>query len=410
MSAMPFSTARPGERDNASPFVVDALTAGASVTGPPEPSREAAGGAYGRWDDSAERPVGGAGSSAPGHADGSWLGEAARELAIGDPDGTWTTASRGHDHVSPTAQLDRLTPPAVPPPSSSFVPADPPNPRMSKPGPLGRPCCMLSAASLVGIDTLSTTSYAARQPGTLYTGRAGFVDLGHLWAVVEATAYAYQEIHAAKGAAGTTFGTPEGEATLTSTAPRHEWLELARSIAYDDALAHEIITFDVMLPGGHNSSFSPEDLPSNYLGAALAAAVLVIPNPTSPKGSLVSRPRWTFAAKAESELRRLLASLDAQTAAETKKAFALIANRWVDAAVSTGSSAYLKRRNFTPRPWHAGHASDATPPTWLGAPFRLTASYDYRHAKGLTRASFPAMIAAIKAKAASKDPQNYNKP
>jgi hypothetical protein len=238
------------------------------------------------------------------------------------------------------------------------------------------------------------------RPGIVYTGKAGFLDLGHLWQVVEVTAFAYQTIHAAKGATGTKIRCSEGEATLTSTAPAGEWLELARSIAYDDALAHEIWTYWVRSVGLHHSSFSPEDLPSNYLGTVVAARALAAGGP--------------FVAAVERELKALMVSLDAQDDQQTRAAFGLIANRWVDTSpwLAMAQDGYLRRRNFTRTPWKTGHPSDSATPAFVTAPFVLTSSYDFRVAHGVpgaptgfTLSQFPAQIAAIRADAAK--PANY---
>jgi len=266
-----------------------------------------------------------------------------------------------------------------------------------------RGCCLLVSRSLTGVDKLKdrwgTGTYDRSQPGTLYTGKAGFVDLAHLWSVAEVTAYAYQQIYAAGGKASTKVGALEGDATLRSTAPKTEWLGLARSIAYDDALAHEIAWYWNRLAGAHNSAFSPEDLCSNYLGTVVAARALL---------SASATPRTTFVGEAETQLRLLLTSLDAQTETETKKAFALISRRWVDETQVEDllpGPKYLRRRNFSPVPWLAGHPSDGAVPAWIGVPFTLTTRYDYRHPSGFGLADFTPLTQKIRADAIL--PSNY---
>lgn len=255
---------------------------------------------------------------------------------------------------------------------------------------------MLASLSLRGSTTIG--GHGTDQPGIVYTGRAGFVDLGHLWEVADATAFAYQQIHAAGGASGTTVRVAEGIATLTGTAPATEWLELARSIAFDDALGHEITTYTAMTPGGHNSSFSPEDLCSNFLGTEVAARALAAGGP--------------FITQAEAQLRTLLASLDAQNAAETKASFARIATRWVDTTLvgTIVRDGYLRRRNFTRHPWKTGHSSDSTTPAFVVAPISLTSTYDYSHPGGFTRVDFARQIAAIRTDAASRYGPDFDRP
>lgn len=253
-----------------------------------------------------------------------------------------------------------------------------------------RPCCALTPLFLIGSGGVGKHSDAA--PNIVYTGRAGFVDFGHLWDTCDVTAFAYQEIHRAGGAKGAKINTGEGEATLTSTVPPREWMEVARSIAYDDALAHEIATYpdgagacNFQLFNQHISSFSPEDLCSNYLGTVVAERAILAGGP--------------FVPEAERQAAALLASLDAQSAAETQAAFAMIQKRWVDVSLSINNTCFLKRRNFLSVPWQTGHKSDKLTPSFVVEQFRFGATYDYKHVLGPTRATFNADIAAIKAAA-----------
>ncbi|NAZ88027.1 DUF4056 domain-containing protein [Kineococcus indalonis] len=263
---------------------------------------------------------------------------------------------------------------------------------------------MLRAAALRGRavrgtgPTLEYGGYGSRTPGIVFTGAVGFVDLGHLYAVVDVTAYAYQAIHAARGAAGTRVTTAEGTATLTGTAPAGEWLELARSIAYDDALAHEIFSYDLTYAVGmHNSSFSPEDLCSNHLGTVVAARAL--------------RAGGRFPAAAEERCRELLTSLNVQNPNEARHAFEMIDDLWVDAAAGISSPGYLKRRNFSRAPWHVHrHPAGGRVPTGLLDPFAVTSTYTYRHTAGFTGADFAARTASIRQHAASRYGPCYDQP
>jgi hypothetical protein len=81
---------------------------------------------------------------------------------------------------------------------------------------------------------------------------------------------------------------------------------------------------------------SPEDLPSNFLGTLVAERAIAIGG--------------SFDAAVTAELDSLLKSLDAQTKAESLKAFSLINHRWVNfsSASSILLTDYLRQRNFTP--------------------------------------------------------------
>jgi len=255
---------------------------------------------------------------------------------------------------------------------------------------------MLASISLTGRTTAG--GHGVGQPKIVYTGRAGFVDLGHLWDTCDVAAFAYQQIHRAGGATGTRIAGNEGEAVLTSAAPATEWLDLARRIANDDALVHEIVTYPSMTPGGHNSAFSPEDLCSNNLGTLVAARAITAGGP--------------FVAEAERQVATLLRDLDGQNEAETRAAFARISRRWVDDSLfgTVTRDGYLLRRNFTVDPWKTGHPSDGPTPTFVVAPVSPTATYDYVAASGFRRSDFPAMITAIRADAARRYGPNFDRP
>ncbi|GAB3422736.1 DUF4056 domain-containing protein [Flindersiella endophytica] len=303
------------------------------------------------------------------------------------------------------AKLDLFAPAAPPPvaPPVAVAPPSPPSPALAGPptaGLGGRPCCLLESGSLRGATTVG--GYTASVAGTVYTGKAGFVDFGHLWDAADLTGWVYQEIHKAGGASGTKIRCTEGEAELTGAAPASEWLTLARSIAFDDTFCHEISSYwqdqcgsALVAFGTHNSSFSPEDLCSNYLGTLVA------------ERALVAGGSWVAALT--SEVTALLASLDAQTATETGKAFDLIKHRWVDVSMRALDPCYLRRRNFTSVPWKTGHSSDTPTPAFVTAPFSLTATYEYRHSSGFKRADFTAQVTAIKTDAATKYGPDFDK-
>ena len=329
---------------------------------------------------------------------------------LADHDGP-SFAAETAETESWAAGLEQLGPTGGPPP--------PPNPPLKGPEEVSRNCCLLDAKSLKDMTTmggyLTPGSPNSGVPGTVYTSKAGFVDLGHLFAVANATAYAYQQIYAAKGAAGTTVNTPHGAATLTAAAPSTDWLELARKIAYDDSVAYEIQTFHGMgclpqnqwwAPGNVNSSFSPEDLCSNYLGTVVAASAL---NSARSQSSPMS-----FGANVDREVRQLLPGLGPQSATEARKAFNLINGRWVSwtdlpGNVSAANPYYLKRRNFTYTPWLAGLPTDQ-PRAWAPTPFNQTSAYTYKHTMRITNADFPKEIAAITAWATSKFGPDADKP
>lgn len=290
-----------------------------------------------------------------------------------------------------------LIPPRPPSPPSSGPPP-PPSPPVSSP-PL-RVCCLLQLNQLADVASLGAHHTVG---GVVYTGRAGFVDVAHVRHTADVTAWVYQQIHATGGASGAKIVTHEGNARLTRPVPAADWLEMARSIAYDDAMGHEIYWYWwFATPGMHNSGFSPEDLCSNYLGTVAAKQALLAGG--------------KFAVAADGALRALLSNLNAQSLVETRKAFYSIALRWVDINLGPDNDKYLRRRNFTRIPWKAGHRSDASTPRFLYERFRVTTGYTFTHNVPwapdwtFTRAQFPAKIAAIKANAKLLYGPRFDKP
>ncbi len=215
-----------------------------------------------------------------------------RREQLADHDGP-SFAAETDEAESWTAGLEQLTPVAGAP--------APPDPPLTKPAAVLRDCCLLAPGSLKDISTMGGYRTGglpgSGHPGTVYTSKAGLVDLGHLFAVADVTAYAYQQIYAIQGATGKTITTAHGTATLSQTASPANWLELARKIAYDDSIASEIQTskgITSRLPGHLNSAFSPEDLCSNYLGTVVAASALTSSSParSARRSTMRFAPCW----------------------------------------------------------------------------------------------------------------------
>jgi outer membrane protein OmpA-like peptidoglycan-associated protein len=313
-----------------------------------------------------------------------------------DPLPAGAAASRRVEIIAPFAFTPGVPTPVAPP--ATTPPAPPVPPFIGAPF---RPCCMLDTRSLIDSSPLAPHSDFG---GIIYTGGAGFFDLGHVRDVADLTGFVYQQIHAASGATGTSITTTEGTATLSRTLAPAEWLEVARSIAFDDSHAHEISSYDsgkcgelLPSPGAHNSSFSPEDLCSNFLGTLVAERAL--------------RVGGTFATEVERQIVSLLTSLAAQPLAATRAAFALIDGNWVRSGSSALDNCYLQRRNFSRTPVKAGHSSDVTTPAFVTAPFTVSpAPYDYLNRTGFRLADFPTRIAAIRADARTRYGASFELP
>jgi uncharacterized protein DUF4056 len=288
-------------------------------------------------------------------------------------------------------------------------------PRVSEfeaPSPLSaRVCCILAPTTspfsptdnLVEPGKLGTHRgglFGGDTTGLIYTGGAGFVDLGHLRDLIDMTKFIYDQIVAA-GGKPTSIRTTHGIAKITTAVPAGSWFQLAMDIGFDDSFGYEILTYSLTLPGQHNSSFSPEDLPSNYMGTAAAIEAI--------------KAGGSFDAAATARIDALIKSLDGQSVAESLKAFNRINGRWVDFkdASSPLLLRYLKRRNFTFEPWKTGHSSDKPKPGWYGSGMGSTAGfYTYTHTAGRTipKADFVTETRAIRADAKKVYGPDYDKP
>ena len=307
--------------------------------------------------------------------------------------------------------------PQTPPPLPLPTPPSTPSPGSVE---LTRVCCMLAPvkgtfwglrSSFVDPQQLGNhgdTWWGGKEAlGIIYTGKAGFLDLAHIRDTCDQTRYVYKQIEAVKGMP-VIIQTFHGTATINKPIPPSYWLQVAREISYDDSFAYEIATYDDYVPGGHNSSFSPEDLVSNYLGTLLAERAI--------------KAGGDFNTAVTNELTKMLASLNPQTPLESERAFNLINGCWVDfkGSSSLGNNTYLKRRNFDPMPWPAGHPSDGSVPLWVTGGFGSsittfhTYTYSYPRYQDIYRtnviihkADFPNELNRIKQNAALPPPQGY---
>lgn len=303
--------------------------------------------------------------------------------------------------VGPKTEAALIDAGAVPPPATTPTPVVTPA--------FPRPCCILAAtispfsrdSNLVDPSALGTHGSSSEANGLIYSGKAGFLDLGHMRETCDIAKLIHDQL-AAAGGTSMTINTPHGSATIHTRVPSGTWLNLAKSISYDDALSHEIMTYDMFgSPGGHNSAFSPEDLCSNYLGTLVAERAI------NAGGS--------FNTAATTELNSLVRALDGQTKAESLSAFNLINKRWVNFGGVSDLllDSYLQRRNFMRTPWKTGHRSDSITPAFVGAGFGGAETlYTFIHtlSRRIPKSAFPAEITRIMADAASRYGPDFDKP
>ena len=272
-----------------------------------------------------------------------------------------------------------------------------------------RPCCILAPGNtfaphnILSPGNIGVHGAASELSGLLYCGKGGFFDLGHARDMMDLTKFLHEQL---------TLGPPPQIirtvlGIVSIRRPVADALETAAAIAFQDALGHEITSWDVLAPGGRNSSFSPEDLPSNFLGTLVARRAI----------ARMTASGATFSAAATAELSAMLTSLDVQSKVESEAAFNLINHKWVDfvGALSLAGNNYLLRRNFTRAPFQAGHSSDAPPPAFVTAPFSATAlaDFDYFHLEGgnvLAGPDFPAATTRVRREAKAAFGADFDKP
>ncbi len=268
-----------------------------------------------------------------------------------------------------------------------------------------RPCCLLIPSVFNSNDNIADPAAlgkhndASEVNGLIYTGKAGFFDLGHVRETCDNTKFIFDKLSSISPV-------PQTIQTLTSTITFKkcfsDFLAIAKAISFDIGWGHEIVSYWVSMPGGHNSSFSPEDLCSNFMGVHLA--------------ELAIKAGGNFNDTVTSELKKLLTYLKAQPSAETFSALKKINGRWIDFTHEGPlSNTYLKRRNFTKLPWKAGHSSDSDTPSFLRVVRNyFTDVYDFVYtedpAHPVDRKNFAAEIQNIRKDAEKNYGPNFDKP
>lgn len=275
--------------------------------------------------------------------------------------------------------------------------------------PASRPCCILAPTlspfggntNLVDPAALGAHGTSSEAVGLIYARKAGFLDLGHIRDLCDLTKSVLDQIVALGSSLGT-VRTTNGFASLKKIPAGSDLIKVARAISLDDGLGHEISSYSDFSPGGHNSAFSPEDLCSNFLGTLLAERAVAAGG--------------AFNDAVDTELDKLVRSLDGQTVAESRKAFDRINGRWVvfSGVTSLRERDYLRRRNFEQAPFMTGDPTDGAIPAFVTDPLGdFTAFYDYFHTEGgglIPRSGYPAAVAAIKTDARSRYGDDFDKP
>ena len=207
--------------------------------------------------------------------------------------------------------------------------------------PRGRPpsrLCCLVWADVLEPGSPGSHGDPSEALGEVFTDKLGFIDLGHARETADVTLWALNQLQAVGGAATHDIDLFHGTARLLRDIPVERRLALAQQLAYVDSVAHEIETFGVWGPGMDNSSFSPEDLPSNLFGTVVAAGAFA-----ADGGSNTA---------ITDELKRLLAAAGAQPAQVGRAAQAVALHRgWWEATSGSPTLFPLRKRNLQAVPW-----------------------------------------------------------
>jgi hypothetical protein len=112
--------------------------------------------------------------------------------------------------------------------------------------------------------------------GLIFSKVAGFIDIGHVRDNIDMTKYYYDQLRSSRAAKGKSFASAallaKATVTITQDIVKPEFISVARSMAYDDSVYHEIDSW--RKTGDRISAFSPEDLTSNHIGTWVGATVL----------------------------------------------------------------------------------------------------------------------------------------
>lgn len=225
--------------------------------------------------------------------------------------------------------------------------------------------------------------------GIMYTTRAGFMDIAHIRMIIDITHRFHDQLVRKGGKKGSVLVSLRSTVTLDEDVPESEFIDVARSIAYDEFLAHEVAAYgkgkigvpaalrrfyaargfhlpEYFCPGGHHSAFAPEDLASNFVGTKIAGEAL----------ERLDDYDGDFNRAVEDILERRMQELGATDKETAMRAFEVINHVWVDHenALSHFGYDYVLRRNFTRTPWLVEGMSEPTP-DWMNEPLGAERRY-----------------------------------
>ena len=195
--------------------------------------------------------------------------------------------------------------------------------------------------------------------GLFYTCRGGVIDLGHLRDLCDATRYYF--IGLMMNAEKDSKFPGNGGSIVTIDidvseifAEINNALQVARYVAYYESVAYEIFTYHEIWPGKRHSSFSPEDLVSNYIGTYVAYDALK----DRGDNTIGAMDEAAYNKAVTESIDRVVKRLGPLNKADSLAAFRSVKGRWLkekrlvgisDTAVALAHGVnpdLLQRRNF----------------------------------------------------------------
>jgi hypothetical protein len=254
------------------------------------------------------------------------------------------------------------------------------------------------------------------------------IDLGHIRDHCDLTLRVYRGVIDIKNRfrESLPIATNHGRAIVNSSIREGDILDLASAIAYDDGVGYEIYTYD----NDNRSSFSPEDLPSNYLGTELARRAiqriaLDKKGLADAVGDLIfNDAEWNAAVAFE--LDSLLSELGSKPEKQARDAIIALDGIWFKPNKSSPSNGPLLKRNFRCEPW-SPYATEKlrslSPNDSGGHPSRFSRvkefykfQFDYENLAFLmwhrrfNGADFPGLTEGVRRRFLKEDPTHSDRP
>lgn len=218
-----------------------------------------------------------------------------------------------------------------------------------------------SGVTTVSSDGKTRELFHSEGNGLVYSCRGGFLDVAHLRDYADTTLYMVTAVARHLETGGAIVLPEEGAGVHVELRPvdplileaKRRWgvaIPLGQWLAYQSAIWHEIVTWfgwsTFSLFPERVSSFSPEDIYSNLLGARIGAAVV------SQRGA---RDEFSYNRNVDRWIDRTLVALDSVPVEAAKEAMLAVDGSWWDSSKRLPDFELVLRRNFntgpTVTPW-----------------------------------------------------------